>query len=95
MPKLKGKAGSEKLKWKKKEIKEENKSIVSTVAEPFSHHGGLSILEGNIGRSVIKTSALKLEHTLIEAPAEVFDSQEALQAAYKNGELNKDFCCSG
>ncbi|MDX2476131.1 MAG: dihydroxy-acid dehydratase, partial [Gammaproteobacteria bacterium] len=91
MPKLKGKAGNEKLKWKKKSIKEENTNIVSTVSEPFSHHGGLSILEGNIGRSVIKTSALKAEHTFIEAPAEVFDSQEALQAAYKKGELNKDF----
>ena len=91
MPKLKGKAGTKKIKWKKKKIKEKNKNIVSSVAEPFSHHGGLSILEGNIGRSVIKTSALKPEHTLIEAPAEVFDSQEALQAAYKKGELNKDF----
>lgn len=91
MPKLKGKAGTEKLKWKKKKVKEENKNIVSSVSEPFSHHGGLSILEGNIGRSVIKTSALKPEHKMIEAPAEVFDSQEALQAAYKNGELKKDF----
>ncbi|WP_299879520.1 phosphogluconate dehydratase [uncultured Cocleimonas sp.] len=91
MPKLKGKAGTEELKWKKKTLKDENKNIVSTVAEPFSHHGGLSILQGNIGRSVIKTSALKPEHMLIEAPAEVFDSQEALQDAYQNGELNKDF----
>jgi len=91
MPKLKGKVGTEELKWKKKTLKDENKNIVSTVAEPFSHHGGLSILQGNIGRSVIKTSALKPEHMLIEAPAEVFDSQEALQGAYQNGELNKDF----
>jgi phosphogluconate dehydratase len=91
MPKLKGDAGTEKLKWKKKKYKEENKNIVSTVAEPFSHHGGLTILDGNIGRSVIKTSALKPEHHLIEAPAEVFNSQEALQEAYQRGELNKDF----
>lgn len=79
------------LTWSPASVENKDTAIVSSVIEPFSENGGLSILQGNIGRSVIKTSALKPEHTLIEAPAEVFDSQEALQAAYKNGELNKDF----
>lgn len=65
--------------------------IVSTVSKPFDKEGGLDILHGNIGRSVIKSSALKPEHRSIEAEARVFDSQEALQDAYKQGALNRDF----
>ena len=77
--------------WTEASIENTNKDIVSTVAEPFNAHGGLSILDGNIGRGVIKTSALKPQHMLIEAPAEVFNSQEELDVAYKAGLLNKDF----
>ena len=65
--------------------------VVSSTAEPFSAEGGLKLLEGNIGRSVIKTSALKEGQFLIEAEAIVFDSQEALQSAFKRGELERDF----
>lgn len=65
--------------------------IIRHVKTPFDSHGGLNILEGNIGRSVIKTSALKDSHRTIEAPAMVFDSQEELQTAYKAGLLNKNF----
>lgn len=79
------------LVWVEAVMQDSCRHIVSSVARPFSTHGGLSILEGNIGKSVIKTSALKPEHYFIEAPAEVFDSQEALQIAYKQGLLNKDF----
>ena len=77
--------------WTEASIENANKDIVSTVTEPFNAHGGLSILDGNIGRGVIKTSALKPQHMLIEAPAEVFNSQEELDVAYKAGQLNKDF----
>jgi phosphogluconate dehydratase len=49
------------------------------------------VLTGNLGRAVIKTSAVKPEHRVVEAPARVFDSQEALQAAFKRGELDRDF----
>lgn len=80
-----------KVTWTQASIDSSKKDIVGTVAEPFSDHGGLSILDGNVGRSVIKTSALKPEHKLIEAPAEVFNSQEELDIAYKAGQLNKDF----
>ncbi|WP_345990817.1 phosphogluconate dehydratase [Sulfurimonas sp. HSL1-2] len=68
-----------------------NPDVVSTVGEPFSHEGGLALLEGNLGRSVIKISALKPELMHIEGEARVFDSQEALQAAFKAGELERDF----
>ena len=66
-------------------------SVVSSIENPFSSEGGLKLLKGNLGRSVIKTSALKQEQLFIEAPAIVFESQEALQSAFKNRELEKDF----
>lgn len=65
--------------------------VISSVEKPFSPEGGLRLLEGNMGRSVIKTSALKADGYFIEADALVFDSQEALQAAFKRGELERDF----
>lgn len=79
------------ITWSSVSVDPNKTDIVGTVAKPFSENGGLSILDGNMGRSVIKTSALKPQHKLIEAPAEVFDSQEALDIAYKAGKLNKDF----
>ena len=79
------------LTWEEAVIESADSEIVSTVAKPFNKQGGLSILDGNIGRSVIKTSALKPEHLLIEAPAEIFNSQQELDIAYKAGQLNKDF----
>jgi len=68
-----------------------DESVVSSITAPFSEEGGLKLLNGNIGRSVIKTSALKKEQFVIEADAIVFESQEALQSAFKRGELERDF----
>ena len=68
-----------------------DKDVISKVIEPFSAEGGLKLLSGNLGRSVIKTSALKDETLLIEADALVFNSQEELQSAFKQGELERDF----
>lgn len=68
-----------------------DESVIASVEKPFSKEGGLKLLAGNIGRSVIKTSALKDEYLFIEAPAIVFETQEALQVAFKAGELEKDF----
>lgn len=65
-------------------------SVVRLAAEPFSATGGLKLLTGNLGRAVIKTSAVPEERHVIEAPARVFDSQEALLAAFKAGELARD-----
>ena len=68
-----------------------DKDIISSVKEPFSNEGGITLLEGNIGRCIIKTSALKDEHLFIKAPAMVFSSQDELKEAFKNDLLNKDF----
>ncbi|PGH55208.1 phosphogluconate dehydratase [Azospirillum palustre] len=65
-------------------------SVVATTAAPFAAEGGLRVLTGNLGRGVIKTSAVKPEHRLVEAPARVFDSQEAVQTAFRAGELDRD-----
>ncbi len=64
--------------------------VLTSAREPFAATGGLKLLSGNLGRSVIKVSAVKDEHRVIEAPARVFHSQAGLQAAFKAGELNAD-----
>ena len=66
-------------------------SVLTSTETPFSTDGGLRLLTGNLGRAVVKVSAVKAEHRVIEAPARVFDSQEALLAAFKRGELEQDF----
>jgi phosphogluconate dehydratase len=68
-----------------------NHAILRPVSEPFSPDGGITMLEGNIGRSVLKKSAVDPENYRIEAPAIVFNEQEDLITAFKNDELNKDF----
>ena len=65
--------------------------VIASVQAPFDTQGGLRVLDGNIGRSVIKTSALKPEQRFIEAPALIFHTQKALQDAFKEGKLNRDF----
>jgi phosphogluconate dehydratase len=65
--------------------------VLAPAAKPFSADGGLKLLAGNLGRAVIKTSAVKPEHRVVEAPAIVFHTQEALMAAFQRGELNRDF----
>jgi phosphogluconate dehydratase len=70
-----------------------DEAIVRTPAKPFSATGGLKLLQGNLGRSVIKVSAVPDDRHVIEAPARVFDSQEALHIAFNAGELNHDVVC--
>ena len=64
--------------------------ILRPASDPFQKDGGLRLLKGPLGESVIKVSAVKPEHRVIEAPAIVFDDQDDVKAAYKRGELNKD-----
>ena len=66
-------------------------AVLAPATAPFSADGGLKLLTGNLGRAVIKTSAVKAEHRIVAAPARVFDSQEAVMAAFDRGELNCDF----
>ncbi|MFZ3127256.1 MAG: phosphogluconate dehydratase [Rhodoferax sp.] len=68
-------------------------SVVRPVSAPFSAHGGLKLLRGNLGRSVIKVSAVPDDRHVIEAPCRVFDSQEALHQAFNANELNQDVIC--
>ncbi|MEO3878802.1 phosphogluconate dehydratase [Rheinheimera fenheensis] len=64
--------------------------VLASVKKPFKAHGGLEVLSGNVGRGVIKTSALREGTEVVKAPAVVFSSQHELDAAFKAGELNKD-----
>ena len=68
-----------------------NENVVRSATDSFSIHGGIKILKGNLGRSVIKTAAVNEENLMVEAPAIVFDEQSDLIKAFKNDELNKDF----
>ncbi|RZI85680.1 MAG: phosphogluconate dehydratase [Rubrivivax sp.] len=77
--------------WQDVPLKSGNEGVLSTVAAPFSPDGGLKVLNGNLGRAVIKVSAVKPEHRLVEAPALTFDHQEALIEAYQRGELERNF----
>ena len=64
--------------------------VLTSAKTPFQETGGLKLLTGNLGRSVIKVSAVKPEHRVVEAPARVFHSQDGLQAAFKSGEIAGD-----
>jgi len=66
-------------------------TIVRAAAEPFAPTGGLRVLGGNLGRAVIKVSAVPDDRHVVEAPALVFDSQQALLAAFGAGQLERDF----
>ena len=68
-------------------------TVVRPASSPFSATGGLKLLQGNLGRSVIKISAVPEELHVIEAPARVFSSQDELHAAFKAGELERDIVC--
>ena len=68
----------------------QDESVLRGMANPFQPTGGLNVLSGNLGTSVIKTSSIPADRHVIEAPAKVFHSQEELQAAFKAGELNRD-----
>jgi phosphogluconate dehydratase len=65
-------------------------SVVRVATAPFSETGGLKLLAGNLGRAVIKVSAVPDDRHVIEAPARVFTTQEAMLAAFKAGELERD-----
>lgn len=80
-----------KLVWKPYPAESGDETIVRTVSHPFNESGGLRLLKGNLGRSVVKISAVPEDRYIIEAPAIVFDSQEELLSAFDRGELERDF----
>src|SRR5262249_9216113 len=79
-----------KLQWSELPAEGGDTSVVRTTAEPFSPTGGLKLVQGNLGRAVIKVSAVPEDRHTIEAPCRIFESQEAMQAAFKAGELERD-----
>ena len=85
-PKLK----NNKLVWDKPNLKSYDKNILKHVRDPHQKNGGLKILQGNIGRGVIKISAVQLHHQKIKASAMVFDDQNDVKTAYDKGLLNRD-----
>lgn len=78
------------LHWQAAPAASNDTDTLRPVAAPFQATGGIRRLRGNIGRAVIKSSALKAEYQYIQAPAVVFTSQKEVLDAYKRGELNKD-----
>ncbi len=68
----------------------QNDKIVRPVSDPFNAHGGLVQLSGNLGRAVIKTSAVKEENHIVEAPIRIFHDQADVKAAFKAGEFTED-----
>ncbi len=81
----------DRLSWRDGASESLDPTILTTVHAPFSANGGVKLLTGNLGRSVIKISAVKPEHRLVEAPALIFTSQQAFLDAFKAGDLNRDF----
>jgi len=79
------------LTWRPVSKDSGNRGVVRSASEPFRPDGGLRLLDGNLGRAVIKASAVPDERLLIEAPAIVFDDQDAVRAAFERGELDRDF----
>ncbi|WP_029074536.1 phosphogluconate dehydratase [Kaistia adipata] len=79
------------IHWREAARASLDEKVLAPVEKAFQPTGGLKLLSGNLGRAVIKVSAVKAERHIIEAPAKVFHTQDALIAAFKAGELTEDF----
>ena len=82
-----------KLEWREAPETSGNEDILRKADNPFSPDGGLRLMKGNIGRGVIKVSAVREGCRIIEAPAIVFNDQREVLAAFERGELERDFVC--
>ncbi|OCY32172.1 phosphogluconate dehydratase [Acinetobacter pittii] len=80
-----------KLIWVDGVVQSLDDKVLRSIDAPFQPDGGLRLMQGRLGRGVIKISAVAPEHRKVKAPAIVFDSQEAVQAAFDRGELHRDF----
>jgi phosphogluconate dehydratase len=79
------------LAWKPVSKESGNRGVLRSASEPFRADGGLRMLSGNLGRSVIKVSSVPEDRQIIEAPAIVFHDQDDVRKAFERGELNRDF----
>ncbi len=78
------------LAWRDAPAKSLDENIVRTVAAPFLPDGGMKLLQGNLGRAIFKSSAVKPEHQVVQAPCRIFHEQNDMLAAFKAGELSRD-----
>ncbi len=85
-PKLDG----DRVVWTEGAGQSGNDKILRPAVDPFQPSGGLKLLTGNLGRAVIKVSAVKPEHHIVEAPCRIFHDQEEVKAAFKAGDLDRD-----
>ncbi|NRR33210.1 phosphogluconate dehydratase [Oxalobacteraceae bacterium] len=83
--------GGKGVVWKDAPLESGDEKVLRKASAPFSPDGGMVLVKGNLGRAVMKVSAVKPEHRVVEAPALVFNSQEDFMAAYKAGKLDRDF----
>ena len=79
------------LDWRPAPAASLDENVLRPVARPFAAEGGLRLMEGNLGRGIMKISAVAPEHRVVEAPARVFADQAELAAAFQAGELERDF----
>ena len=81
---------NERLAWRPAPAQSGDDTMLRPVSAPFQPDGGMRLVRGNLGRATFKTSAVERARWTIEAPARVFDTQEAVTAAFKAGELDRD-----
>ena len=78
------------LAWRAAPERSGDENVLRPITNPFGADGGLKVLTGNLGRAVIKTSAVQPQHRVVEAPAAVFDDQADVIRAFKDGQLDRD-----
>lgn len=78
------------LAWREGAKSSYDLEVIADIEYPFSHHGGTKLLSGNLGRAVMKTSAVPVENQVIEAPAIVFNNQNDIAPRFEAGELDRD-----
>ncbi len=79
-----------KVVWQESPLVPLDTDVLTTVDKPFSDEGGLRLMSGNLGRGMIKVSAVALENQIVEAPAVVIDAQDDLEPLFKSGSLDRD-----
>jgi phosphogluconate dehydratase len=84
-------SGATSIVWQDLPTASPDETVVRNAAKPFSETGGLRVMQGNLGRAVVKVSAVPPDRCIVEAPAIIFETQEALIDAFKAGKLDQDF----
>lgn len=79
-----------KVVWREGPESSLDENVLRPVATPFAATGGLTVMKGNLGRGVIKVSAVADEHRVVEAPVKIFADQNEMKAAFESGDLDRD-----